>query len=123
MSDVLRFDPNDQPVEPITLTPSAALHVKDSIHKRGFGKGIRLMIKKTGCSGYSYVVEPLDEQQADDYVFPIEDELFVAVSQTFFDLVKGTCIDYVHEGLNSGFRFANPNQKGICGCGESFTIN
>lgn len=122
MSEVLLFDPNNQAVEPISLTPSAVSRVRDTINKRGSGKGIRLVVKKTGCSGYSYIVEPLDEEQTDDYVFPIEDGLVVAVSQTFFDLVKGTCIDYVHEGLNSGFRFTNPNQKGVCGCGESFTI-
>ena len=122
MSEVLLFDPNNQTVEPISLTPRAALRVKDTINQRGSGKGIRLVVKKTGCSGYTYIVEILDEEQTDDYIFPIEDGLFVAVSQTFFDLVKGTCIDYVHEGLNSGFRFTNPNQKGVCGCGESFTI-
>jgi iron-sulfur cluster assembly accessory protein len=117
MSDVSLFDPNQQQIEPLTLTPAAIAHIKS------FGKkGIRLVIKKTGCSGYAYHVEIFEEQQTEDHIFPLEDGLSIAVPKTFLDLVKGTRIDYVHEGLNSGFRFYNPNQKGACGCGESFTV-
>ena len=122
MTEALLFNPNNQSIEPITLTPSAASYTKNSIAKQGSGKGLRLVIKKTGCSGYSYHVEILNEEQSDDYVFPVQDGLSVVVAKTFLDVVKGTCIDYVHEGLNSGFRFYNPNQKGECGCGESFTV-
>lgn len=122
MADTLLYDPNSQAVLPITLTDNALCYLKDALAKRGFGSGIRLVVKKTGCSGYTYQVELLDEPSDTDAVFPLADGLNVVVAKIFLDLVKGTCIDYVKEGLNSGFRFANPNQKGVCGCGESFTI-
>ncbi len=122
MSEVSLFDPTSQSIEPITLTAAAAFRVKNTIAKQGSGKGLRLVIKKTGCSGYSYQVEIFNEQQADDYIFPAQDDLCVVVSKAFLDLVKGTRIDYIQAGLGSGFRFYNPNQKGECGCGESFTV-
>lgn len=120
MSDVLLFNPN-APAS-VTLTPAAFSYLKNTIEKRGSGKGLRLSVKKTGCSGYSYVVDILDETTADDYIFPLQDELVIAVAKSFLDIVQGTRIDYVQKGLNGGFEFDNPNQKGICGCGESFTV-
>lgn len=122
MSEVSLFDPANQSIEPVTLTAAAVSRVKNTIAKQGSGKGMRLIIKKTGCSGYSYHVDIFDQEDADDYIFPAQDGLLIAVSKTFLDLVKGTRIDYVQEGLSSGFRFYNPNQKGVCGCGESFTV-
>jgi iron-sulfur cluster assembly protein len=122
MSDVLKFNPAQNAIEPITLTTDAINYVQKTIAQRGNGKGLRLSVKKTGCSGYSYVVDILDELNDADHVFSIQDGLVVAVPKDFLDLIQGTCIDYVQSGLNGGFRFDNPNQKAVCGCGESFTV-
>lgn len=83
MSEVSLFDPKNQTIEPVTLTESAALEIKNTTNKKGSGKGIRLTVKKTGCSGYAYIIEILDEQQPDDYIFTARDGLLVAVPCTF----------------------------------------
>lgn len=121
MTEISRFNPVDEAVTALTLTPNAAAHTKKAIEKQGFGKGLRLEIKQTGCSGYTYLVSILDEPHPDEYVFTVQDGLLITVAKQFLDLVQGTRIDYTQEGLNSGFKFYNPNQKGVCGCGESFT--
>lgn len=107
-------------VEPIILTPQALAHVQAWINTAN-AIGVRLAIKKTGCSGYKYVVELADQQLATDHIFPQKDGTKVLVNDEALTFVKGTTIDYVRSGLNSQFRFFNPNETGSCGCGESFT--
>ena len=105
----------------ISLTPSAAERIKTFLDKRGHGVGLRLGIKKTGCSGYAYVVNYADEQAADDVVF--EDQgVKVLVEREALSYIDGTEVDFVKQGLNEAFKFRNPNIKGECGCGESFTV-
>ncbi len=106
----------------ITATDAALKHIKQALVKRGGGKGVRLEVKTTGCSGKSYVVDYVDEAKADDLIFQVDAEIIICVAPTVFPLVKGTQIDYVRKGLNSSFEFNNPNVKGACGCGESFTV-
>lgn len=108
--------------EAITATPAALMHIKQALQKRGGGKGIRLDVKTTGCSGKSYVVDYVDEARPDDFIFQGDTEIIICVSPHIFPLIKGTQIDYVRKGLNSSFVFNNPNVTGACGCGESFTI-
>jgi iron-sulfur cluster assembly protein len=123
MSEVLKFNPsNTENVEPLTLTPDAVAYIQKTIKQRGSGKGLRLTVKKTGCSGYAYLAEILDDVTADDRVFLAEDGLLIAVPQSVLDLVAGTRIDYTQTNLKGGFEFDNPKQKGVCGCGESFTL-
>jgi len=105
----------------ITLTPSAAEHVRGFLEKRGKGGGIRLAVKTTGCSGLAYVLEVFDELQADDIVFENHD-VKVAVDPKSLVYLDGTELDFIREGLNEGFRFNNPNVKDSCGCGESFNV-
>ena len=105
----------------ISLTSSAADRVKKFLASRGRGVGLRLGIKATGCSGYAYVVNYADEVQADDIVF--EDQgVRVIVDRKSLGYIDGTQIDFVKQGLNEAFKFRNPNVKGECGCGESFTV-
>ncbi len=105
----------------ISLTPSAAERIRTFLDKRGHGVGLRLGIKKTGCSGYAYVVNYADEQAADDVVF--EDQgVKVLVERDALSYIDGTQVDFVKQGLNEAFKFRNPNVKGECGCGESFTV-
>jgi iron-sulfur cluster assembly protein len=105
----------------ISLTSSAADRVKNFLANRGRGVGLRLGVKATGCSGYAYVVNYADEIQAGDIVF--EDQgVKVLVDRKSLGYIDGTQIDFVKQGLNEAFKFRNPNVKGECGCGESFTV-
>ncbi|HEX5339446.1 MAG TPA: iron-sulfur cluster assembly accessory protein, partial [Gammaproteobacteria bacterium] len=89
--------------------------------KRGSGLGLRLAIKKTGCSGFAYVVDYADDTQPDDAIF--EDRgVKVVVSRESLPYLDGTEVDFVREGLAESFQFHNPNIKDECGCGESFTV-
>ena len=105
----------------ISLTESAADRVKSFLAARGTGVGLRLSVRKTGCSGFAYVVNYAESQQPGDTVF--EDRgVRVFVDSGSLDLLDGTIVDFVKQGLNEAFRFRNPNVKGECGCGESFSV-
>ncbi len=106
---------------PITLTETAAEHVKDYLQNRGKGKGLRLAVKTTGCSGMAYVLEFVDEADESDKVFE-SNGVTIFVDPKSFVYVDGTELDYGKEGLNEGFKFNNPNVKDECGCGESFNV-
>ncbi len=105
----------------ITLTDNAADRVRSFLAKRGTGIGLRLGIKKTGCSGFAYVVNYADEIGAEDVVFDTSD-VKIIVDRQSLELIDGTEVDYVREGLNEAFKFRNPNASGECGCGESFSV-
>jgi iron-sulfur cluster assembly protein len=105
----------------ISLTSAAAERVRSFLGRRGHGVGLRLSVQKTGCSGFAYVVNYADEIAADDVVF--EDQgVKVIVDRASLGFIDGTEVDFVKQGLNEAFRFRNPNVKGECGCGESFTV-
>lgn len=105
----------------ITLTDRAADRVRRYLDERGAGIGLRLGVKKTGCSGFAYVVNYADEIGDNDVVFDT-DNVKVVVDRDSLGLIDGTEVDYVREGLNEAFRFRNPKAAGECGCGESFSV-
>jgi iron-sulfur cluster assembly protein len=105
----------------VSLTPSAAERVRSLLEKRGSGVGLRLGVKKTGCSGFAYVVNYADEVAANDVVFE-DSGVRVIVDADSLRYVDGTEIDFVRQGLNEAFKFRNPNVRGECGCGESFNV-
>jgi len=107
--------------ETINLTTRAAEHVKNYLAGQGEGLGLRVGVKPTGCSGYQYVVEATSEINEHDHVFESNGVKIVTDGQSLRYLA-GTELDYVREGLNSGFKFNNPNVEETCGCGESFSI-
>lgn len=105
----------------ITLTDAAAERVRAFLDNRGKGVGLRLGVKTSGCSGMAYIIEFADEIDSSDEVF--EDKgVRVLVDKKSLIYLDGTELDYGKEGLNEGFKFNNPNVKGECGCGESFTV-
>jgi iron-sulfur cluster assembly protein len=105
----------------ISLTPAAADRVQKFITARGRGEGLKLGVRKTGCSGFAYVINYADAPEPQDLVF--EDHgVKVFVDPEILPLIDGTTVDFVKQGLNEAFRFQNPNTKGECGCGESFNI-
>ena len=105
----------------IQLTEAAAVHVRKSLSKRGKGEGLRLGVRTSGCSGKAYVLEFVDAIQPDEVVFESHGVKLIVDSKSLLFL-DGTVLDYTREGLNEGFKFENPNVKGECGCGESFTV-
>lgn len=105
----------------ITLTETAAQRVKTFLKKRGKGAGLRLGIKTVGCSGKAYVVDYADLIEPGDRVFESHG-VKVIVNEQNLAYLEGTEVDYGRDGMSEGFRFNNPNVKGQCGCGESFSI-
>ena len=105
----------------VSLTDSAATRVRTHLMKRGTGLGLRVGIKKTGCSGFAYVVNYADEILPGDEVFEAGG-VKVIVDRASLALIDGTVVDFVKQGLNEAFKFQNPKAKGECGCGESFNV-
>jgi iron-sulfur cluster assembly protein len=105
----------------ISLTESAADRVRSHLEKRGAGLGLRIGIKKTGCSGFAYVVNYADQIHPSDVVFDVRG-VRVVVDSASLPLIDGTLVDFVKQGLNEAFKFQNPKAKGECGCGESFSV-
>ena len=106
----------------ITLTDSAAQHVKTFLNKQENGLGLRVGIKAAGCSGQQYVVETAEAINEDDHTFE-SNGVKIVIDDASLKYLAGTELDFVTEGLNSGFQFNNPNVTDSCGCGESFTID
>lgn len=105
----------------VSLTESAARQIKKQLEKRGRGIGLILGVKKSGCSGYAYALDYADTLNENDAVF--EDfGVKVIVPEIDLKFVDGIELDYRREGINEAFQFNNPNVKGTCGCGESFSV-
>ena len=105
----------------IQLSESAAERVSGSLRDKPDAIGLRFGVKKTGCSGFAYVVDLTDMASANDQVFESHG-IRVYVDASSLPLIDGTEIDFAKQGLNAQFVFRNPNVAGECGCGESFTV-
>ena len=105
----------------VLLTEQAADQIKKQLQKRGKGVGLRLGVKKAGCSGFAYVIDYADQIAENDAVFE-QHGVKVIVGAEQLEYLNGVELDYAKEGINEAFRFNNPNVKGTCGCGESFTV-
>ncbi len=121
MNDVGLHVSNSQEI--ITLTEAAKAHVLTYLAGQQERLGLRLSVKKTGCSGLSYVVDMVFTAEPNDLIFPFAEPYQLYVDKSSYPFLKGMTIDYVKEGFNSKFVFNNPNQSGECGCGESFTVD
>jgi len=106
----------------ITLTESAAQHVNKMLQQRSEGLGLRLGTKKSGCTGFIYVVDYADEIHDDDVTFDTQG-ITVVVDKKSLMHIDGMTLDYQKSNvLNQGFDFINPNIQEMCGCGESFSV-
>jgi iron-sulfur cluster assembly protein len=105
----------------VQLTESAAKQIQTQLAKRGRGVGLRVGVKKVGCSGYAYTYDYADEVRADDQTFEAHG-IKVVVDTTSLEFIDGSTLDFVKEGLKQTFKFQNPNIDATCGCGESFSI-
>ncbi len=106
----------------MSVTPAAAERVKALIDGRGKATvGSRTGVRSRGGSGMSYTLGFADAQQPmDEVVETAGVKLLIDPKASLF--LIGTQMDYVEEKLKSGFVFNNPNEKGRCGCGESFHV-
>lgn len=104
----------------ITLTPAALQRVRAYVAETPGSVGLRFGVRRTGCSGWGYVVDLAHEQRPGDSISE-QGGVRVLVDADSLSLVDGTEIDFLKQGLGEQFVFRNPNVKGECGCGESFT--
>lgn len=104
----------------ITLTESAATQIKSAVAKLG-GVGLRLGIRKVGCSGLAYTFDVAKEVGAADHLFESNDAKLVVDAEAL-RVLDGSQLDYVREGFKQMFTVQNPNVKSTCGCGESFNV-
>lgn len=121
MSVVMQHASNVTPA--ISFSESAIKHIISYLSKSPENKGVRLSVKKTGCSGLSYVVDYVQEPAQGDMVMPLSSDYMVCIDKSSYPFLKDMQVDYVKQGLNYKFIFNNPNQTGQCGCGESFTVD
>jgi iron-sulfur cluster assembly protein len=105
----------------VSLTKSAAARVRSFLEKRGSGVGLRIGVRRSGCNGWAYTIDYADAVAAGDVVFD-DGGVKVIVDSESLGLIDGTQVDFVKDGLNEAFKFRNPNVKGECGCGESFSV-
>src|SRR5436190_7292379 len=103
----------------ITLTEAAAKQIQKQLTKRGAGLGLRVGVKKVGCSGFAYTFDYADEVRPGDRLFEAHDARLV-VEADAVSFLEGSRLDFVRERLKQAFKFDNPNVDATCGCGESF---
>ncbi|KFI22698.1 HesB/IscA family protein [Nitrosococcus oceani] len=105
----------------ITVTASALKQIKKVLSQQENVEGLRVGVKKSGCSGYAYVLDFAKQVKSEDTIFD-HDGVKILVDKKSLNFIDGTELDYRREGLNESFKFQNPNVAGTCGCGESFSI-
>jgi len=106
----------------LTLTPAAEARVAALMAKAPEGTvGVKLSTPRRGCSGLAYSVEFVSEAK------PFDERIETPAGPFFIDAASvlyliGSVMDWREDDFTAGFTFENPNAKGSCGCGESFTV-
>jgi len=106
----------------IQLTAAARERMQNFLAAKPEAAGVRFGVRKTGCSGYAYVVDVAERIDDGDRVVE-QDGVKLVIDRKSLPFVDGTEIDFERQGLNASFVFRNPNVTGECGCGESFTVD
>ena len=110
------------PKQAMTVTDEAAKRIQALLAKRGKpSAGIRVGVRSRGCSGLTYTLEYADEKGKFDEVVQANG-VTILIDPKASMFIIGTEMDYVEDKLQEGFTFRNPNEKGRCGCGESFHV-
>lgn len=122
--NIHHFSPEEMILkQAITVSDAALEHIRKQMKKQTGSIGLRLGLKKAGCSGLRYQPEIVNHKAEDDIVFQVANDVLLLVKKSdFFSFLKGLHIDFKKQGMNATFSYENPNEKGSCGCGESFTI-
>ena len=107
----------------LRFSEKAISHFRSSLINNSESDGIRIGVRKAGCSGFEYFFEFVDVSptNTNDFIFD-EGDCKIYVDQDSLNYLKGSLVDYSEDGFNQGIKFHNPNAKAVCGCGESFTI-
>ena len=106
----------------LSVTEAAMTRIHELLDKRGKPSlGIKIGVRTRGCSGLSYTVEYADEISKFDELVE-KDGIKILIDPKAVMFLLGTEMDFVEEKFKSGFTFRNPNEKGRCGCGESFHV-
>jgi iron-sulfur cluster assembly protein len=106
----------------IALTPAAQQRITDLMSRAPEGAiGVKLSTPRRGCSGLAYSVDYVTEEQPFDEKIETPGGNFYVDGASVLYLV-GSVMDWSEDDFAAGFVFANPNAKGACGCGESFTV-
>lgn len=106
----------------VILTPAAEQRIADLMAKAPEGAiGVKLSTPRRGCSGLAYSVDYVTEAD------PFDEKIETAGGTFYIDgasvlYLIGSTMDWQEDDFTAGFVFANPNAKGACGCGESFTV-
>lgn len=106
----------------ITVSPTACDHIRRQVELTR-SRFLRLGVKESGCNGYMYTLDFLEDTSTDDVQVEVADGVHICINRDDFDLVAGTEIDMVTQGLNSALVFKNSNAQSYCGCGESFALS
>ncbi|MBA6254143.1 MULTISPECIES: iron-sulfur cluster assembly accessory protein [unclassified Colwellia] len=116
---VMTFEPNKPRV---SLSDSARVYLSQKI-KNKQAVGLCFSVTKSGCNGFKYVLDFIDNPSTEEHLVTInDDELKLYITQEALPFVNGTEIDCVTQGLNKVIKFINPNSSAECGCGESFSV-
>ncbi len=106
----------------IALTPAAEARIADLMDRAPQGAiGVKLSTPRRGCSGLAYSVDYVTEEEKFDEKIITPGGTFYVDGGSILYLV-GSSMDWTEDDFAAGFTFANPNAKGACGCGESFTV-
>ena len=107
----------------LALSEPAAKHFADRLARSGKA-AIRLSLKESGCTGFKYEIDEIEESAISETDVPIENVhgARVYLDSRYLDAFKGTIVDYETQGLNKQLVLKNPNVADSCGCGESFNF-
>ena len=108
---------------PVVLTAKAAEMVKITREQEGIEPthGLRIAVRGGGCSGFEYALDFENEARENDWIYE-QNGITVYVDAVSARYLEGTTVDYVMGMAGAGFKFINPQAKGTCGCGSSFTV-
>ena len=109
--------------ELISVTSNAINQIKIILSNAPNGTDALVVgVDKSGCSGYSYKLDFGNSTDLKSYETIIKDGIKILIDPKATMFLLGAVMDYRTDKLSSRFVFDNPNEKGTCGCGESFTV-
>lgn len=117
---VANFDPS---AAAVSISDTALRHFEKKLAADGNLKLLRVSTAPSGCSGYSYVLDMVDAAKEGDEIIEASQAVKLAIDPKALNILRGTEIDLVVEGVNRVVKFKNPNVVAECGCGESFSVS
>jgi len=112
---------NPQQITPVKFSSNALIHLQKQVEIQS-AKGILFNVKESGCSGFKYLLELAFDINDNDICYALNDDLNLYINNDIVNLIRGTEVDYIQEGVNFRLDFKNPNATASCGCGESFSV-